>query len=184
MSINNAMEIVTINNQYQCLSPSLLTNSCPFKRNMFWSGWLIFIDKFDSRILYWSLPWSVCLSVCHSLIHSLTGKVPNVLLLWRGPRQEIQLSSLLTTALFVPLSADRSATELSIIRLASELIAILASELLHLSLREQAISVHHVWLEIFPVPSFFYNSTITFTFIGWSSYPTLRIIRLALAPSS
>ena len=96
-------------------------------------------------------------------------------------RQEIQLSSLLTTALLVPLSADRSATELSIIRLASELIAILASELLHLSLREQAISVHHVWLEIFPVPSFIYNSTITFTFLGWSSYPTLRIIRLALA---
>ena len=105
-----------------------------------------------------------------------------IISLWRGPRQEIQLSSLLNTALVVPLSADRSATELSIIRLASELIAILASELLHLSLREQAISVHHVWLEIFPVPSFIYNSTITFTFIGWSSYPTLRIIRLALAP--
>ena len=49
-------------------------------------------------------------------------------------RQEIQLSSLLTTALLVPLSADRSATELSITRLASELFAILASELLHLSL--------------------------------------------------
>ena len=55
-------------------------------------------------------------------------------MLWRGPRQEIQLSSLLTTALLVPLSADRSATELSITRLASELFAILASELLHLSL--------------------------------------------------
>ena len=49
-------------------------------------------------------------------------------------RQEIQLSSLLTTALLVPLSADRSATELSITRLASELFAILACELLHLSL--------------------------------------------------
>ena len=52
--------------------------------------------------------------------------------LWRGPRQEIQCR--LFSALAAPLSADRSATELILTRLASELIAILASELLHLSL--------------------------------------------------
>ena len=53
-------------------------------------------------------------------------------MLWRGPRQEIQCR--LSSPLAAPLSADRSATELILTRLASELIAILASELLHLSL--------------------------------------------------